>query len=453
VARLGDRLSRLEERARPAGSVRSEAERYRDWQARARIRRNEQTPQDVKHARSLIALFRIQGSLAGESAERLLECIVSHPHDASGSGSEAGGRSLALIEAEFWRAVHAREEGLEHLALPPEWAEAFAAADEWRERMLAVPLEVLAHWVRAIRRLLERDAEAEIDVLTAKHLGPYGIDLPLLEKAAGRDVGGPQPRRGGLDDPRARGRRFVLRVGVEGSRASTEAKRSRRLTSWRGSKRECEGTSGAPVDVPEQDEGGLARAASELGCLLRIVLRRWEARLGVPRGARAGGTPLAHTHHLQVSLCVLGRRERLPEPRLCPCRKHQPLVCHLKELGSYLGVAKEPLLKLQEGQVQGAKELGVGEVGEGLLEVGDGLSSGLFFGEEMPIILKTRGDSRDHSRSLFAGPRPNRAWRIRHPRAVLWGGVLCGNQCGHLTRALGVPGAGLRHIFITTGCG
>jgi hypothetical protein len=193
VARLGDRLSRLEERARPAGSVRSEAERYRDWQARARIRRNEQTPQDVKHARSLIALFRIQGSLAGESAERLLECIVSHPHDASGSGSEAGGRSLALIEAEFWRAVHAREEGLEHLALPPEWAEAFAAADEWRERMLAVPLEVLAHWVRAIRRLLERDAEAEIDVLTAKHLGPYGIDLPLLEKAAGRDAGGLSP--------------------------------------------------------------------------------------------------------------------------------------------------------------------------------------------------------------------------------------------------------------------
>ena len=29
---------------------------------------------------------------------------------------------------------------------------------------------------------------------------------------------------------------------------------------------------GAPLDVPEQDEGGLARAASDQGCLLRILL-------------------------------------------------------------------------------------------------------------------------------------------------------------------------------------
>jgi len=55
-----------------------------------------------------------------------------------------------------------------------------------------------------------------------------------------------------------------------------------------------------------------------------------------------------------------------------PGRQHQPLVGHLKELGSYLGVAKEALLKLKEGKVQGAKELWVGEVGEGLVEVSDG---------------------------------------------------------------------------------
>jgi hypothetical protein len=34
-----------------------------------------------------------------------------------------------------------------------------------------------------------------------------------------------------------------------------------------------------------------------------------------------------------------------------PGRQHQPLVGHLEELGSYLGVAKEALLKLQEGKV------------------------------------------------------------------------------------------------------
>jgi hypothetical protein len=80
-----------------------------------------------------------------------------------------------------------------------------------------------------------------------------------------------------------------------------------------------------------------------------------------------------------VSLGVLGRRERLPEPRLGPGSQHQPLVCHLKEFGSYLGVAKEAFLKFQEGKVQGSKEFGVREVGEGLLEVGDGLFFGVGF--------------------------------------------------------------------------
>jgi hypothetical protein len=70
-----------------------------------------------------------------------------------------------------------------------------------------------------------------------------------------------------------------------------------------------------------------------------------------------------------VSFGVLGSRERLPEPSLGTGREHQALVCHLKEFGSYLGVATEALLKLQEGEVQGAKELGVGE---GTLEVGHG---------------------------------------------------------------------------------
>jgi hypothetical protein len=76
---------------------------------------------------------------------------------------------------------------------------------------------------------------------------------------------------------------------------------------------------------------------------------------------------------------MLGCREGLPEPRLGPGSQHQSLVCHLKELGSYLGVAKQALLELQEGQVQGAEELGVRELGEGLLKVGHRLY-GLFFG-------------------------------------------------------------------------
>jgi hypothetical protein len=59
--------------------------------------------------------------------------------------------------------------------------------------------------------------------------------------------------------------------------------------------------------------------ASELGSLLRALLRRTrEARLGVPRRARAGWTPLAYPHHLQVSLCVLGSREGCGQGVGCP---------------------------------------------------------------------------------------------------------------------------------------
>jgi hypothetical protein len=76
---------------------------------------------------------------------------------------------------------------------------------------------------------------------------------------------------------------------------------------------------------------------------------------------------------------MLGSRERLPQPRPGPGSQNQSLVGHLEEFGSYPGVAEEALLKLQEGKVQGAKELRVGEVGESLLEVGDELP-GLLFG-------------------------------------------------------------------------
>jgi hypothetical protein len=52
-----------------------------------------------------------------------------------------------------------------------------------------------------------------------------------------------------------------------------------------------------------------------------------------------------------VTFGVLGGREGLPEPRLRPGRQHQPLVGHLEEFGTYLGVAVQPLLQLQEGEV------------------------------------------------------------------------------------------------------
>jgi hypothetical protein len=186
-------IRRLRERARPAMPVRSEAERFSYWQARARIRRNELTPQDVKHTRSMIALFRIQASLAGESAERLLERIAAYPH-APGTlagEAEAEGRSLALIESELWRAVYHGEEGLEHMAgeMPDAWRDALAAADRWRDRLTGMPIEALAPWVIANRALMQREATGEEMVaLFAEHLAPHGITKALMERVMGPDV-------------------------------------------------------------------------------------------------------------------------------------------------------------------------------------------------------------------------------------------------------------------------
>jgi hypothetical protein len=191
---LERRLRKIEEQANSANAtpVRSEESRYRDWLARQRKRTHERTPPDVEHARDMIALFRLQGSLAGESAARLIERIAAYPHDPSTPAGEAKaeGRSLALIEVELWRAVYHGEEGLEHMAgeMPDAWRDALAAADRWRDRLTGMPLEAVARCVIENRALKERGTGEEIVALTAKHMGPFGIDEPLLERVMGPNV-------------------------------------------------------------------------------------------------------------------------------------------------------------------------------------------------------------------------------------------------------------------------
>jgi hypothetical protein len=196
---LERRLRKIEEQANSANAtpVRSEESRYRDWLARQRIRANELTPPDVGHARDMIALFRLQGSLAGESAARLIERIAAYPHDPGTTAGEAKaeGRSLALIEVELWRAVYHGEEGLEHMAgeMPDAWRDALAAAGRWRDRLTGMPLEAVARWVIANRALKERGTGE----IVAKHMGPFGIDEPLLERVMGPDVAVLSPDQGG----------------------------------------------------------------------------------------------------------------------------------------------------------------------------------------------------------------------------------------------------------------
>jgi hypothetical protein len=188
TAQLRQEVARLRERALPAKPVRSEAERFSSWQARARIRRNQEAPRSVKVARSRIAWLRLVGKLRDfSSSEQLIEDIMTGP-DGSGGLQPPEERSRILVEREVYSAIRRKDPGLGHLEeLPGEWAEMFAAADEWRERMLAVPIGTLARWVIATRRLVERGAEEEIDALSAEHLGPYGIDAQLLERVVGPD--------------------------------------------------------------------------------------------------------------------------------------------------------------------------------------------------------------------------------------------------------------------------
>jgi hypothetical protein len=186
VARLGDRLARLEGRARPAAPVPSEEERRERWLWRQRDARRELTPKTVYHVGSMIRWLRMVGKIPA-NVEALIERILEAP-DASGYRQAPEERSPAVTEAEVWRAVHNREPGLEHLAaeMPPEWADAFRAADEWRDKLLSMPLEAVARWVIANRRLMDQEEATgeKIVALAAAHMGPYGIDEPLLERVA-----------------------------------------------------------------------------------------------------------------------------------------------------------------------------------------------------------------------------------------------------------------------------
>ncbi len=192
MARLADRLRRLEARGE-GPPQRSEAERRSYWEARAKITRNEQTPPDVKHARSMIALFRIQGSLAGESADRLLERIASYPREPGtpAGDAKAEGRSRSMIEAELWRAVRAGEPDLAHLAaeVPPEWAAALEASETLAERFLSMPPEVVAKWAVESAAMLERGEPKEaIEEHARSYEERHGITQERLTAALGPDA-------------------------------------------------------------------------------------------------------------------------------------------------------------------------------------------------------------------------------------------------------------------------
>ena len=186
------RLERIEERraAKLRPRRRSEAERYKDWQARASIRRNQETPRSAKVARSRIAWLRRVGKL-GEfaSAEHLIDDIMAGP-DGSGGLQPPEERSRTLVEHEVYSSVKRRDSGLEHLQVPPQWAEALEASEKLREGFLSMLPEHFAQYFVQRCAMQERgEPEAALEDHARRYEEPYGITRELLTTALGPDAG------------------------------------------------------------------------------------------------------------------------------------------------------------------------------------------------------------------------------------------------------------------------
>lgn len=73
------------------------------------------------------------------------------------------------------------------MACPPEWREAFEAADELRERYLAVPPETLAGIFVAAHDLEKGASNGRVEEDMAAELARWGITADLERKAVGPD--------------------------------------------------------------------------------------------------------------------------------------------------------------------------------------------------------------------------------------------------------------------------
>jgi hypothetical protein len=76
------------------------------------------------------------------------------------------------------------------MVCPPEWREAFSAADELREKHAAIPVETYAQMLVAAHDLEEEGDLDEVGELLDTELGRWGITAELEMRAIGPDVEG-----------------------------------------------------------------------------------------------------------------------------------------------------------------------------------------------------------------------------------------------------------------------
>jgi hypothetical protein len=176
MAGLERRLERLEHK-NPRHADEETGKRH--WLAMAKARRNhENHDRDEFHAHDIFRVLRLQGRLgttAGEIRDQLL--------------SWRPPPSERAVERVLARAIFDQEKGAENMACPPEWREAFAAADELLERYAGVPDETLAGWIAMQHQVEQEDPRAsDLKEQIDAEANSYGITEDLILRAVGPDA-------------------------------------------------------------------------------------------------------------------------------------------------------------------------------------------------------------------------------------------------------------------------
>lgn len=166
VERLEARLGSPAKRS-PSSESLTEERTKAEWLQRMKLLRHDLTYSlSEQLVCGLIRLFRMQGHLTRENAlttEDLRARLLAWRPP----------RDPRAIERVLARAIYRREEGTENMECPPEWVEAFEAADELRERCMAAPAEHLAEIF-----VFSHEAQQLEEKLEAK---PEGADEDLEE--------------------------------------------------------------------------------------------------------------------------------------------------------------------------------------------------------------------------------------------------------------------------------
>ena len=192
------RVEKLEERRRKRSKKKHasasreipEHERRLRWEVSSRHRRAEKTPQSAKCARSIIDHRRYVGWLGRYSAQGLIEAIL-YGDPFFGPPSETTELSRDTVEFVVYGAIHAGEEGMEHMTaeLTPAWAEVFEAGAQLRRRYSSIAPETFAEWVFQRIDLKERGAtEEELELFDRGKFEPLGITPAVEQRAAGSDL-------------------------------------------------------------------------------------------------------------------------------------------------------------------------------------------------------------------------------------------------------------------------